>query len=1422
MLTAMQEENTMDLQKDERPLSPVLNNSSLYRKRMFERKRSSKTRVQLSKRFCEDKTNSSESNTEFEFKKPLSVPTEKFKLNSAGFCTGSGKKIVIRPEVLKERNKVFKHILQSNLNENNPTVYKKDFSGHQPVCSTVFKLTKTDCIQTGSSNTQMFLDAEAAVCALNMSKQQKVEDKVDSKDKNNFFGFRIEDCQFSDILLERFKKCLIKYCEIDECIDFSSKTNEMQHNNSIDEFPMLDNTLFKVFASEELSLIELVSNQNDQELLVELPVQSSVSADKKVSENEDKSKESNNVTKSESTLPVCRIGNKISTSCDQNIKISDGAWNKTKHLFDDKFNSILPNFQRNTENANNILDELILPKINVNLPRINECISSTGFSTAGGKHIKISDTAWIKTKHLFDDEAFIITTNEVLEVPEKKIVESNSNSHLICVKPLENIEKNVNIAENLSDGNSGQPGPKINPDLSTDFINDVQKVPGTSKGFSTASGKTINVTKKALTKANNFFVEEFQYALKKCKQLFFSQNKATHSNKECSTAPGLKTKVFEEPLGTSILTNFGKNEDNFDLDMKDENINNSLLKGTPEKHLQKTVRTKKRLGISACKQIQIGNKSLDRAKMFFKELDDKDGLPPTTPVRSNIYSSTPLKQTYSLTKQVFKPSLADLNITPVKCLRKESTSECSPILMQMRTEGDTTTWIRNMQNEYDILQKRLHLIAERQNMLQEQQKYLNSQNSSRRRQVLGVLSEKKKSSARVTVRQLLDKRKPGDSLDDATVKKSFNWNITPRNAVNLHFNCSWNNECPAAFYTKDGAVVIPTLDNLVGLSEIKAAFEAMLGVDPSLIPCGWIENHFKWIVWKLASYERNFSDVFAETLTVENIIQQLKYRYDREIDKVERSALRRVLEKDDIPQKRMVLCVSDIVKIGNLLEVELTDGWYSVWTTIDDLLVQQINLSKIVVGTKLIIQGAEILNCEGCHPLEVPGDVRLKINFNCTRRAAWDAKLGYQKIVKPFSLSLDSIHCEGGIVGCVKIYIARVYPLRYMEKFIKGKAVWRNIKAEEKRIREWENQQTKELEAIHQKVRDEYEKELKNKQNIKVSYNDLSEIDSPETLYGMLEASSDSDSFKEKLTSTQLQSIMDYHQIISDQRSSEISSRISKGVRKLQNSQRDVYPVLKLLVMDRQKVNEQTYVLHIWKPTEEHLHLLKEGSNFLIYNILLKSNGEFSSTYKTYFKSEPITQDVTKYRRGVVTILELQQPMSKLVIKEFDTIGTIVQINKSEFNQEVWVTDCIGNLLLVKVFEGSNTCCLFDNISRGQNLAFINIIYCEPRAGFAQGIANQFSVVTNFPQQKFLQEALSQLPTDKSLLDDCDTKIKKLKLVKAQGMGSSISTSRLSTLMDSGSVIDDNLEDTTMIPSYLTSTDIALSLIDTDQYFENV
>lgn len=45
---------------------------------------------------------------------------------------------------------------------------------------------------------------------------------------------------------------------------------------------------------------------------------------------------------------------------------------------------------------------------------------------------------------------------------------------------------------------------------------------------------------------------------------------------------------------------------------------------------------------------------------------------------------------------------------------------------------------------------------------------------------------------------------------------------------------------------------------------------------------------------------------------MDNVLYQLKFRYDREVDRCERSALKRIFECDDSASKPMVLCVAAV------------------------------------------------------------------------------------------------------------------------------------------------------------------------------------------------------------------------------------------------------------------------------------------------------------------------------------------------------------------------------------------------------------------------------------------------------------------------------------------------------------------------------
>ena len=61
----------------------------------------------------------------------------------------------------------------------------------------------------------------------------------------------------------------------------------------------------------------------------------------------------------------------------------------------------------------------------------------------------------------------------------------------------------------------------------------------------------------------------------------------------------------------------------------------------------------------------------------------------------------------------------------------------------------------------------------------------------------------------------------------------------------------------------DGAQLILDLKGTAGLEEVRRAFLCSDGVEPALVPAGWVANHYRWLVWKLAANECSFPQQFA-------------------------------------------------------------------------------------------------------------------------------------------------------------------------------------------------------------------------------------------------------------------------------------------------------------------------------------------------------------------------------------------------------------------------------------------------------------------------------------------------------------------------------------------------------------------------------
>ncbi|BGP38565.1 hypothetical protein JCM10450v2_002514 [Rhodotorula kratochvilovae] len=254
-----------------------------------------------------------------------------------------------------------------------------------------------------------------------------------------------------------------------------------------------------------------------------------------------------------------------------------------------------------------------------------------------------------------------------------------------------------------------------------------------------------------------------------------------------------------------------------------------------------------------------------------------------------------------------------------------------------------------------------------------------------------------------------------------------------------------------------------------GVADAFAALQALVAErapeEKDLVTLPWVKNHWALILWKVASYVRSRPDLLGDWWTFERTMEQLRYRYEREINRAERSAIKRVQERDSPASLPMVLCVSQIrwddppedADNGTLVIVglELTDGWYRIRTNVDKTLKSACERGKIVVGSKIAVMGAKLdsIKSEGSEVLQALNSSTLVISGNSTSLAPWHATLGFHR--EPFVASLSSLSSNGGLVPLVDIVIDRAFPCGYIDlRKGRGTETW-GEEEEQTRAEEW-------------------------------------------------------------------------------------------------------------------------------------------------------------------------------------------------------------------------------------------------------------------------------------------------------------------------------------------------------------------------------
>ncbi|TPX58002.1 hypothetical protein SpCBS45565_g08101 [Spizellomyces sp. 'palustris'] len=451
---------------------------------------------------------------------------------------------------------------------------------------------------------------------------------------------------------------------------------------------------------------------------------------------------------------------------------------------------------------------------------------------------------------------------------------------------------------------------------------------------------------------------------------------------------------------------------------------------------------------------------------------------------------------------------------------------------------------------------------------------------------------------------------------------------------------------------------------------VKEARDALIdaGGQSNLATEEWVQNHYRWIVWKLAAMVRSCPSLLEAYWNPKKVVEQLRYRYEREINRAQRSAVKLIIERDNAPSRFLVLCVAGVAERSsknNTAEptgqidaestswaLELTDGWYKIKAGVDAPLERQIRKGNIAVGSKLRICGAQLLGPpEPCPVLEATDNTQLRLSANGTRRAYWDARLGYQR-APSFTLGLRQVMADGGQIPCIDVVVCRRYAVRFYEKVESGSGIVRTEKEEEEAARKWQNNYM----LMYQKLAAEYEKGLDKPvvrttgdrftKRQRTSAGSPAEEPDGAQLYQDMQLAVDPVAFAAQLDLKQQEALKQSMCVARDREQAEVMEEIRDRI-ETAAPPRNVTHFIAFRVCDyppRDVSVDRTReaMLTIWSPDEALMGRLQEGKRFKIYNLIVKENTRdarcrlyLKAQRNTVYVERPVSQDrldATMYR----------------------------------------------------------------------------------------------------------------------------------------------------------------------------------------------
>nr|CAB3472097.1 unnamed protein product [Digitaria exilis] len=504
-------------------------------------------------------------------------------------------------------------------------------------------------------------------------------------------------------------------------------------------------------------------------------------------------------------------------------------------------------------------------------------------------------------------------------------------------------------------------------------------------------------------------------------------------------------------------------------------------------------------------------------------------------------------------------------------------------------------------------------------------------------------------------------------------------------------------------------------------------FQKMLlrcGASLSYATKEWVSNHYKWIVWKLASLERCYPTRAAgKFLTVDNVFEELKYRYDREVNHGHRSAIKKILEGNASPSLMMVLCISaiyscpdqsdnnlEVDKVDNIedsnankslsatnrnmsAKIELTDGWYSLDTSLDMALAEQLKKRKLFLGQKLRIWGASL--------------------------CGWSGPVSFHECIK----------ASGGRVPRTLVGITRIYPVLFRERFPDGRSIVRSERMERKALQLYHQRVSKIAEDIMFEQEQNCDSTDDNEEGARICK--------------MLQRAAEPEVIMAGMTSEQLRHFSSYKEKQKVVMQNEVAKKVQRALEVADLSSRDVTPFLKVRVMGLVSKHSASIssnkegLITIWNPTEMQKSHLVEGQIYSVTGLMpsnhcteiLYLHGRGSSTAWKPLASVQTTDFKPFFTpRKAIDLLNFGEvPLSS----EFDIAGVILHVGNiylcsNQKKQWLFLTD--GSKFLSGQKSEEEDCLLAVNFSSpttGEDSAFFSHTLSGNTVGFCNLVKRQ-------------------------------------------------------------------------------------------------